>query len=43
MTSGKNKIDNKSHEHLLITQDMIDDNRQASDEKMKKYESKLDK
>ena len=43
MPSGKNKIDNKSYEHLLITQDMIDDNRKASDEKMKKYYSKLDK
>ena len=43
MSSGKYKIDNKSYDHLLITQDMIDDNRKAPDEKMKKYYSKLDK
>ena len=42
MTSGLNKIDNKSYEQILITQYMIDYNRQASDEKMKKYYSKLD-
>ena len=30
-------------DQFLITQYMIDDNSQASDEKMKKYYSKLDK
>ena len=43
MPSGRNNIDNKSYDQLLILQDMIDDNRQSSDEKMKKYYSKLDK
>ena len=43
MPSGWNKIDNKSYYQFLITQDIIDDNRQAYDEKMKKYYSKLDK
>ena len=43
MPSERNRIDNKSYEQFLITQDMIDDNRQASDDKIKKYYSKLDK
>ena len=43
MPSGWNNIYNKSYEQFLITQYIIDDNRQASDEKMKKYYSKLDK
>ena len=43
MHSGLNNIDNKSDDQLLITQDMIDDNRQASEDKIKKYYSKLEK
>ena len=43
MQSGWNNIDNMSYEQFLITQYIIDDNRQSSDEKMKKYYSKLDK
>ena len=43
MPSEQNNIDNKSNYQFLITQDMIDDNRQASDEKIRKYYSKLDK
>ena len=42
-TSRRNNIDNKLDDQFLITQDMIDENRQAYDEKMKKYYSKLDK
>ena len=36
-------MDNNPDGHLLITKSIIDDNRQASDGKMKEYESKLDK
>ena len=43
MQSGWKTIDNKSYNQLLITQDMIENNRQASDEKMKKYCSKSDR
>ena len=43
MPSLRNNIDNKSYDQLLIMQDMIYDNMQASDEKMNKYYSKLDK
>ena len=43
MPSGWNNIDNKSYDQFLITPDIIDDSRQAYDEKMKKYYSKLDK
>ena len=43
MPSGLNKIDDKLDYLLLITLAIIDDNSQASDEKMKRYYSKLDK
>ena len=33
--SGKNKMDNKSYDQLLIMQAMIESNKQDSDEKMK--------
>ena len=41
MPSGQKNIDNKLDDQLLITQYMIDDSSQASDEKMNKYYSKL--
>ena len=43
MPSGLNKIDDKLDYLILITLAIIDDNSQASDEKMKRYYSKLDK
>ena len=36
-------MDNNSDGKLLIMQATIDDNRKASDEKIKTYDSKLDK
>ena len=43
MPSGQDNIYNKSDDQFLITQDIIDENRQDYDEKMKKCYSKLDK
>ena len=36
-------MDNKSDDQFLIMQDTIDDNRQATDYKMKTYDSNIDK
>ena len=41
VTSGKNKIDNKSDEQLLVMQATIDANRQDYDEKIKKLKEDL--
>ena len=43
MPSGKNKMDKNSEDHLLTMQSIIDANRKYFDEKMKTYDSKLDK
>ena len=43
MKNGKNNINNKLGDHILITQAMIYANRQYYDDKTKKQDSKFDK